>query len=221
MDSSFELQPSETLCIQYQGLIGDDVQPGKIAWNSFGYAYEVEGLGNRLRAEPPKVGVKIPISPTISKKVVDSTGKDKGTDTNKTFTFKVYEGNGVDESKLKGSFTLYQGEVKKINSIKDASGKAIFKSGGTYTLVEVVDSSYTFQSVKSSADTKATTANNGYSFTYNSAQDSYNITFTNKLNEYTLPGTGGIGIRPFLISGAALMCLAALLFGYNLKRKRR
>ncbi len=221
MDSSFELQPSETLCIQYQGLIGDDVQPGKIAWNSFGYAYEVEGLGNRLRAEPPKVGVKIPISPTISKKVVDSTGKDKGTDTNKTFTFKVYEGNGVDESKLKGSFTLYQGEVKKINSIKDASGKAIFKSGGTYTLVEVVDSSYTFQSVKSSADTEATTANNGYSFTYNSAQDSYNITFTNKLNEYTLPGTGGIGIRPFLISGAALMCLAALLFGYNLKRKRR
>ncbi len=220
LGENFTLQPNETLCIQYQGLIGKDVVPGKIAWNSFGYAYDVEGM-SRLRAEPPKVGVKIPISPTISKKVVDSVGNDKGTDTSKTFTFKVYEGNSADQSKLKGTFTLYQGEVKKINSIKDTSGKAIFKSGETYTLVELVDSSYTFQSVKSSTDTSATNNNNGYTFTYNSAQDSYSITFTNKLNEYELPGTGGIGTIPFLVSGAALMCAAALLFGYNLKRKRR
>ena len=220
MNSNFELQPSETLCIQYQGLIGEDVQPGKIAWNSFGYAYEVEGLGNRLRAEPPKVGVKIQISPTITKKVVDTTGKDKENDTSKTFTFKVYEGDRIDQSKLKGSFSLYQGEAKKISSIKDENGNPIFVSGQTYTLVENVDSSYNFKSVKSSTDTTNTTENK-YTFTYSSAQDSYNITFTNELNEYTLPGTGGIGIRPFLISGAALMCLAALLFGYNLKRKRR
>ena len=220
MNSNFELRPSETLCIQYEGLIGEDVQPGKIAWNSFGYAYEVEGLGNRLRAEPPKVGVKIPISPTITKKVVDTTGTDKGPDTSKTFTFKVYEGNQIDEDKLKGSFSLYQGEAKKISSIKDENGNPIFVSGQTYTLVENVDSSYNFKSVKSSTDTTNTTENK-YTFTYSSAQDSYNITFTNELNEYTLPGTGGIGIRPFLISGAALMCLAALLFGYNLKRKRR
>lgn len=225
MNSDFVLEPGYILTAEYEGKIGDDANPGEIAWNSFGYRYLAKNTSatvyTELRAEPPKVGVKIPISPIISKKVVDSTGKDKGTDTSKTFTFNVYEGNTVDETKLKGSFTLYQGEAKKISSITGTDGKAIFRSGETYTLVEVVDSSYTFQSVKSSTDTSATSNNNGYTFNYNSTQDSYSITFTNQLNEYKLPGTGGIGTIPFLVSGAALMCLAALLFGYNLKRKRR
>ncbi len=220
LSDSFTLQPNETLCIQYEGLIGDDVKPGKIAWNSFGYAYDVEGM-SRLIAEPPKVGVKIPVSPTITKKVVDSAKKDQGYDETKNFTFKVYEGDKVDEANYKGTFTLHQGESKKFTTIVDEESNKIFVSGNTYTLVEVVDSTYTFQSVKGTGDTSETTNNDGYTFTYISALDNYNITFTNKFNAYELPGTGGIGTKPFLISGAALMSLALLLLGYNWKRKRR
>ncbi len=220
MSDNFTLDSTQILTIQYEGLISDDAQPGQIAWNSFGYAYNAEGDTNRLSAEPPKVGVKIPLSPTISKKVVDSEGKDQGYDESKTFTFKVYEGDKVDESKLKGSFTLHQGEAKKIASIKDKDGNLIFTSGQTYTLVEEQASGYSLKSIQSSDDKKAIEENK-YTFKYQSSKENYSITFTNKPDSYELPGTGGIGIKPFLISGAALMCLAILLFGYNLKRKRR
>ncbi len=220
MSENFTLDSTQILTIQYEGLISGDAQPGQFAWNSFGYAYNAEGYTNRLSAEPPKVGVKIPNSPTISKKVVDSEGKDQGYNGSKTFTFKVYEGNKVDESKLKGSFTLHQGEAKKIASIKDANGNPIFTSGQTYTLVEEQASGYSLKSIQSSDDKKAIEENK-YTFTYQSSKENYSITFTNKPDSYELPGTGGIGIKPFLISGAALMCLAILLFGYNLKRKRR
>ena len=47
------------------------------------------------------------------------------------------------------------------------------------------------------------------------------IIVTNKKNEsYTLPSTGGTGTTGYLAGGAALMCLAALLYGYQLRRKR-
>ncbi len=221
MSDNFTLDSTQILTIQYEGQISGDAQPGQIAWNSFGYAYNAEGYtNNRLSAEPPKVGVKIPNSPTISKKVVDSADKDQGYDESKTFTFKVYEGDKVDESKLKGSFTLHQGEAKKIASIKDANGNPIFTSGQTYTLVEEQASGYSLKSIQSSDDKKAIEENK-YTFNYQSSKENYSIIFTNKPDSYELPGTGGIGIKPFLISGAALMCLAILLFGYNLKRKRR
>ncbi len=221
MSDEFTLDSTQILTIKYEGLISGDAQPGHIAWNSFGYAYNAEGYtDNRLSAEPPKVGVKIPVSPTISKKVVDSADKDQGYDDSKTFTFKVYEGDKVDEDKLKGSFTLHQGEAKKIASIKDEDGNLIFTSGKEYTLVEEQASGYSLKSIQSSDDENATEENK-YTFTYQSSKENYSITFTNKPDSYELPGTGGIGIKPFLISGAALMCLAILLFGYNLKRKRR
>lgn len=48
------------------------------------------------------------------------------------------------------------------------------------------------------------------------------ITITNhKTKEsYKLPSTGGTGTTGYLAGGAALMCLAALLYGYQLRRKR-
>lgn len=220
MSDNFTLESTQILTIQYEGTISGDAQPGQIAWNSFGYAYNAEGDNIRLSAEPPKVGVKIPLSPTISKKVVDSEGKDQGYDETKTFTFKVYAGDSTAEKDLIGSFTLHQGEAKKIASIKDTDGKPIFTSGQKYTLVEETASGYSLKSIQSSDD-KDATIKNKYTFTYNSSNEKYSITFTNKPDSYELPGTGGIGIKPFLISGAALMCLAVLLFGYNLKRKRR
>lgn len=220
MSDKFTLESTQILTIQYEGTISGDAQPGQIAWNSFGYAYNAEDYITRLSAEPPKVGVKIPLSPTISKKVVDFEGTDQGYDETKTFTFKVYVGDSTAETDLIGSFTLHQGEAKKIASIKDTEGKPIFTSGQKYTLVEETASGYSLKSIQSSDDESATIKNK-YTFTYSSSNEKYSITFTNKPDSYELPGTGGIGIKPFLISGAALMCLAVLLFGYNLKRKRR
>ena len=47
------------------------------------------------------------------------------------------------------------------------------------------------------------------------------VTVTNKKNSsYELPSTGGVGTTGYLAGGAALMCLAALLYGYQLRRKR-
>ncbi len=217
MNSEFKLQPTEILSIQYEGLIGSDAQPGQIAWNSFGYAYDVTGA-SRLRAEPPKVGVKIRQSPTITKKVVDNDGNDKGYDESKLFTFNVYEGESIDETKLKGTFTVKQGESKKFNTIVDGNGIKIFQSGTTYTIMEVVDNTYTFQSVKGSGDEEASTENK-YTFTYFESLDSINITFTNKLNEYVLPSTGGSGTTRYVIGGAVLMLLATFLYTYKNRHK--
>ena len=218
MSSEFKLLSNETLTMQYEGLIGNDAQPGQIAWNSFGYAYDVTGA-SRLRAEPPKVGVKIRKSPTITKKVVDDEGKDLGYNESNTFSFKVYEGETVDESTYKTSFTVIQGESKKFNTILDSEGNKVFKSGKTYTIVEDTTSAYTFQSVQGSTDDQASNVNQ-YTFTYSDALESYNITFTNKLNEYELPSTGGTGTLSYYFCGTAIMSIAILLYAYIQRRNR-
>ena len=60
-----------------------------------------------------------------------------------------------------------------------------------------------------------------FEFTYHEKQN-LTIIAKNKVNdkEYTLPSTGGTGTTGYLAGGAALMCLAALLYGYQLRRKR-
>ena len=217
MSESFQLQPNETLTMQYEGLIGDDAQPGQIAWNSFGYAYDVQGA-SRLRAEPPKVGVKIPTSPMITKKVVNDEGTDQGYDATNTFNFKVYEGESIDESNYKGTFSVIQGESKKINTIVDGNNNKIFISGKTYTIVEDVDNRYTFQSVQGTGGEAST--ENKYTFTYLTSMDTLNITFTNKLNEYELPSTGGTGTLSYYFCGTAIMSIAILLYAYIQRRNR-
>lgn len=48
-----------------------------------------------------------------------------------------------------------------------------------------------------------------------------NVLVSNKEDKsYTLPSTGGTGTTGYLAGGAALMCLAVLLYGYQLRRKR-
>lgn len=48
-----------------------------------------------------------------------------------------------------------------------------------------------------------------------------NVLVSNKEDKsYELPSTGGTGTTGYLAGGAALMCLAVLLYGYQLRRKR-
>ncbi len=222
LSSSFTLEPEEILSVSYTGLIGDDADPGEIAWNSFGYAYGVTGAG-RLSAEPPKVGVKIRQSSSIRKEVIDTEGNDLGTAEDTVFTFKIYEGETVSDDTYKGSFTLGQGTSKKIDSITDENGTALFENGKTYTLVEENHAGYKFNKVNysdSSSDTSEDTTENKFTFTYNEASDEVIITITNKAEAYELPKSGGSGTFVYLAAGAALMCISILLYGYRIRKIR-
>lgn len=63
MNNEFILQPGQVLTMQYEGKIAANAKLNQIAWNSFGYRYNAKNATDiaykELRAEPPKVGVKI------------------------------------------------------------------------------------------------------------------------------------------------------------------
>ncbi len=63
MSNAFVLQPGQVLTMQYEGKIAAGARLNQIAWNSFGYRYNAKNASaekyTELRAEPPKVGVKI------------------------------------------------------------------------------------------------------------------------------------------------------------------
>ena len=60
MADTFALKKGCILTVKYNGVVGENANPGETAWNSFAYQYTAEVNGNEktLRAEPPKVGVK-------------------------------------------------------------------------------------------------------------------------------------------------------------------
>ena len=72
--------------MKYNGVVGENANPGETAWNSFAYQYTAEVNGNEktLRAEPPKVGVKIYKKPVIEKDVLDAYGNELPYDQMKT-----------------------------------------------------------------------------------------------------------------------------------------
>ena len=76
MADTFELKKGCILTMKYNGVVGENANPGETAWNSFAYQYTAEVNGNEktLRAEPPKVGVKIYKKPVIEKDVLDAYG---------------------------------------------------------------------------------------------------------------------------------------------------
>ena len=216
MNDSFRLEPGRILQVQYEGIVGEDAKPGDIAWNSFGYAYDAgNGYTTRLKAEPPKVGLKIQNEPTIEKEVVDRSGNTVPYDTSKKFTFAIYEGNTTTGTPLK-TFEICQGGSIKLKDLKN-NDVPILQNGQQYTIVETNTNGYTFVGVGKKGETLS--ANNSYTFTYSTDQD-FTILFRNRYESYELPSTGGTGTTGYLAGGAALMCLAALLYGYQLRRKR-
>lgn len=216
---SFKLEPGKILTTQYEGLISGDANPGEIAWNSFGYRYNAKNTNaqqyTELRAEPPKVGLKIQNKPTIEKEVVDGDGNTQKYDEHKKFTFAIYEGEEITGTPLT-TFEICQGGSIKLNSLKN-NGVAILQKGHKYTVTETDTNGYTFVGVGSKGETLNST--NKYTFTYTTDND-FTIVFRNRYESYRLPSTGGRGTTGYLAGGAALMCLAAMLYGYQLRRKR-
>lgn len=216
MSNNFVLEPNRVLTVQYEGTVGDDAKPGDIAWNSFGYAYNAgNAYSTRLKAEPPKVGLKIQNEPTIEKQVIDGKGKDLAYDASKKFTFAIYEGSTATGNPV-ATFKICQGGSIKLKDLKK-DGKPVLKNGQQYTVIETDTNGYTFVGVGKKGEELS--SNNVYTFTYSTDQD-FTILFRNRYESYKLPSTGGTGTTGYLAGGAALMCLAALLYGYQLRRKR-
>lgn len=211
-----EIDPGDTLVYEYKGKLGSDAAPGLIAWNSFGYRYQVVGKTKGIIAEPPKVGVKIPASsPIIRKEVVDSNGKVQEADETKKFQFKLKDG----ATEL-ATFEVSQGGYKNFKDITDLVGKPIaLENGKTYT-IEEVDIPEGYELLGIGEDGKKLRPSS-YSFVYYEKQNII-ILAKNKItdNGYELPETGGIGTNRFTAVGLALMA-GSLMCGYVMRRKRR
>lgn len=226
MSDSFTLASGATLVITYAGKIADSAAPGQIAWNSFGYRY----TANRqtLTAEPPKVGVKIPYSPTIQKTVVDVDGNTLAYDDSITFTFLLEMLTGTDTNgdevwEEVGTFTLCQGGYAKLSELTDTNGNDItLTDGNTYRITEqLTDAEYELVSIVcnvslSGTDTSLTT------FTYYAGKN-ITIEVTNKFTETgeEFPFTGGIGVKVYTTVGMLFMMAAALYILLRRNRKGR
>jgi hypothetical protein len=102
-DKTLSLMPADSeIKISFNSKVDDEnAEPGMIAWSSFGYKYTVIAGGTTemsLRAEPLKVGVKIPATPIITKTLETTDGETYVTEADQTFEFLIYNGtfvNGV------------------------------------------------------------------------------------------------------------------------------
>ncbi|MCD7833127.1 MAG: leucine-rich repeat protein [Lachnospiraceae bacterium] len=95
-----EIPAGATVAVSFDAEVSDpdNVDPGSIAWNNFGYRYQVTGLSTELEAMPLVVGVKVPSAPELTKKLVDLDGNAYTATEDTTFTFVVYEGEELKDS---------------------------------------------------------------------------------------------------------------------------
>ena len=68
---------------------------GAVAWNSFGYRYQMVSSNSALEAAPMEVGIKIPDYPEIKKTLTDPDGIEEAAVYAQTFQFVVYQGQAL------------------------------------------------------------------------------------------------------------------------------
>ena len=88
-----EIPPNATVSVSFDAEIDGDSHAGQTAWNSFGYAYQVDK--SWLEAAPLKVGVRLKAAPALVKELQTSTGDAFAAETDQTFTFMLYEGEAL------------------------------------------------------------------------------------------------------------------------------
>lgn len=218
LPEEFTLKTLQTLVIQYDGKLGEDAKPGAIAWNSFGYQYFSGTHSTPMKAEPPKVGVMIPKVPILQKEVVDSTGKVQAYDENKKFTFELWEAAG--EKKL-CEFTVCQGGYIELSGIKDENGDIVQLDNGKEYVVKESEEKMPKGYKLIGIGEKGGALSAAYHFVYYENKD-ITIYARNEVDiwQEQLPETGGIGTNVYTASGALLMQVASLLYGYRMRRKR-
>lgn len=129
-DSSKSIPAGATINLSFNAVIdeeatGEDIAlEGETAWNTFGYEYLIiddNGIPNFLFATPQKVGISVPIVPTLSKALINRTGSVLNAAKDEWFQFIIYNGPTL-------SFTDYT---------VDSIGKALSENGRRFTYVEV------------------------------------------------------------------------------------
>ena len=82
--------------LKFNAKIDDpNAMPGQIAWNSFGYEYQMVGSELINIAAPLNVGVRIPAKPYIEKRVVNGNGVESPVKETETFRFVIYTGSSL------------------------------------------------------------------------------------------------------------------------------
>lgn len=182
--SSTYIPAGATVYVTFKAVIpgGQEIEPGSIAWNSFGYSVSVEDSADVLQAGTLNVGVRVPGYPMLQKAVDEALQEDK------TFRFVIYETASVTGNDLISALdaagivytiaevTLNAGDtLSDTVSLKDA---CVYENGvetsTAWTWTE--GASYTVAELEDDADTvfaswNTTTAANKYTFTYTSARN--------------------------------------------------
>ncbi len=88
---------NSTVAVSFDAKITGDAQPGEIAWNMFGYRYEVNVGGTLipLEAMPLEVGVKIPTIPKLTKNLHYQDGRVFRAEKDETFRFLIHDGEAL------------------------------------------------------------------------------------------------------------------------------
>ena len=192
----FSLKPDETVTVNFHGILGDDAEPGKYAWDSFGYRYSATtnkdtdfAVTQTLTASPAKVGLRIPFS-TYIKKIVKSGSNELPANDDVKFTFKLYEVTDENEYVFKQDIVVAQGSTSEINTEYFYSD-GVFKQNSRFVLVEVPVEGYEteFESTVSSSEMKqavidGVTYEKAYFFDLND-NDDISFTCTNTLKTVT------------------------------------
>lgn len=95
IDMITPIPAKSTLKVTFNGKISTPtVNPGQVAWNTFGYAYNmsVSGVTQRLQGAPLKVGVRIPSQIQLVKQVLDRSDSPLTLTENATFTYLIHSG---------------------------------------------------------------------------------------------------------------------------------
>lgn len=220
LPKEFALLTDQTLVVQYDGKLGPDAKPGAVAWNSFGYQYYSGNHTTPMKAEPPKVGVKMPKIPMIQKEVVDSKGEVQAYDESKLFTFVLAEKNAESEETI-CEFQVCQGGYILVSDLKDKNGnKIVLENGKEYVITEVTDKMPKGYKLIGIGD-KGSAGKESYSFTYYDSKD-ITILARNEVDTYQpeIPETGGKGTTVYTLGGVSFMVTAGFVQGYRLQRRR-
>lgn len=249
--SALEDYQGKEIQLTYSARLNEDAEIGDPNTNTVDYAFTndpQQSFGDgRTHSDPdPETEVytyQMNLKKLLNDKVPTSSEDVSGV------TFKLYEGNSVDQSKClyvkgnAGDYTICTD--KKDTNMQDinpnSTGALTVKGfkAGTYTLEETksVDG-YTLLTKPITIVVSEVTENGKVIGTVNATMDGkslvttdagdgtdaadgiFKITVNNVKKQFNLPQTGGSGLWMFTIAGGILMA-AAIIFFYTLRAKRR
>ncbi len=164
--------------VTFNAQIDGKAEPGTIAWNNFGYHYHLVGEEHYLEAMPLVVGVKVPVVPTLEKRLIDEERNPVAAKEDTKFSFLVYTGEELENSEelktaeeLKAALvdaerkfkqydlTVKKGETSSGEVLLDSDQQLTWVENEKYTIVELPKEGYEFVDFSHAAG-------KSYTFTY-------------------------------------------------------